>query len=473
MAVGFYFPVFFYKSGKKELEVTMDNPYRIVGPAQENFVGYDDCILDILNGLQAGNSYVLLGGRRAGKTSLLKKLENSLLEAKDQSRKYFPIYMDIQGQDFIKDRLSFFKAMYEVIVKDSEAPSWKEPSSGKGVYSHFLEMMQSAAIYLRDIHGSDWTAILLIDELDNLAPRLENDQLFQNLRNLFMSSEFASRLRLVASGVKEMTRLIEHGSPLNFLEYKYLGVLFEEDAQELMQLGFPDGIPELEKQIFVKTGRHPYLMQAILQKLWFAREKLSEQVLNKVCRDYSKGHQDFQTWLIAFGPLEHKIYQLIGSDDHVSEDFIFDKVEGFDGSYIDNSINFLSCHGVIDDADPDKIFVAGELFQNWYQRSQFSIKKSALVQIEKEIQELKKDLSFGSLDEAEKEKLEKVIHSLLEDVGKEETSEEVSKQNMSSKLAHISENVQKLEENADALYSKGEKWTKRLVTLAKITVPFL
>ena len=93
-----------------------------------------------------------------------------------------------------------------------------------------------------------------------------------------MTSRYSSRFRVAASGVKEMSQLIISGSsPLNNLRHQYLSVLSPNQARELIDFGFPDGLDaKVERGLLERTGCHPYLLQGLLEQLWEDRDHLDE-----------------------------------------------------------------------------------------------------------------------------------------------------------------------------------------------------
>jgi hypothetical protein len=247
--------------------MTRENPYNSTKPGNL-FVGYERLRNQLLNGFRNGNSFAVLGGRRCGNTSLLMQIAQDLQAHDLTPFRPLPRFLDVQGLDRVTPSL-LFEAIYRLVIQEVEASPWMPGESGRE-YQNFLAHLGAAKPILDQRYGSNWLVILLIDELDAAIAKLPDDQFFQNMRNLSMMSHFHRHFRLVASGVREMSELISSGSsPLNHLRNRHLGVLTGTQARQLIACGFPDGLdPEVESFLFQLTGRHPYVLQGVLENLW-------------------------------------------------------------------------------------------------------------------------------------------------------------------------------------------------------------
>ncbi|MGD9007449.1 MAG: ATP-binding protein [Desulfobacteraceae bacterium] len=345
----------------------MKQPYNCTKPGNL-FVGYNRFIHEILSGLRNGHSFALIGGRRCGKTSLLIQIEKKLsadgLEPFQVQAHRFSI------QRF--DKLSaehIFGYIYKAIAKGCSLDDWPN-STPRGAYQAFLELLEKGRSVLVSQKGEDWLVVLLIDELDAAIKCLldDDDTFFQNLRHLLMDSPFCRHLRIVASGATEMASLISSGSsPLNNLRHKYLRVLTEKHARELVQAGFEDDYEE--RHLYKLTGRHPYLLQGLLEKLWEQRPDCWQKgIINQVAMAFLKEHKDFVHWLDHFGPAEIAVYRQLSSAPNETLSFtaLKNQLPLELRADIEDAITVLSYHGVIDDSDPEEPEIAGSLFKNWF-----------------------------------------------------------------------------------------------------------
>jgi hypothetical protein len=284
-----------------------------------------------------------------------------------------PRFLDVQGLDRVTPAL-LFETIYRLVVREVEAKPWSAGESGRD-YQNFLAHLDAAKPILDRHYGPDWLVVLLVDELDAAITALPDDQFFQNLRNLSMISAFHSHFRLVASGVREMSNLISSGSsPLNHLRNRHLGILTNAQARQLIAFGFPAGLePEGESLLFELTGRHPYVLQGILENLWEARGEsgLDKRALGRAAREFLNQHRNFSRWLDAFGLAEHAVYRLLSEAPdgtlHIRD--LRQRLEPSLAEHLDEALTVLSYHGLIDDSEPDEPQIAGTLFRDWYRDS--------------------------------------------------------------------------------------------------------
>ncbi len=343
----------------------MLQPYNCTIPGNL-FVGYTRFIQEIINGLRNGNSFALVGGRRCGKTSLLMQIEkvltaNGLAPFKVQMHRF-----SIQRFDHLSvERL--FEFIYGLITAGCEADEWPDQIP-RGAYQTFLDLLEKARGVLSQDKGDDWLAVLLVDELDAAITRLPDDTFFQNLRHLLMDSSFCRHFRVVASGAKEMASLISSGSsPLNNLRHKYLRILSAKHARELIQAGFGDEYEE--DHLFKLTGRHPYLLQGLMEKLWDHRPDCwHKRIVKTAARDFLKEHKDFTHWLYHFGSTEKAVYHQLACapDGAISFSELKNKIPCQLRTEVDDAITVLSYHGVIDDSDPEDPELTGSMFKKWF-----------------------------------------------------------------------------------------------------------
>jgi hypothetical protein len=343
------------------------NPYNCTTPANL-FVGYERVRRHFLNGFRNGNSFAIIGGRRCGKTSLMIQIEKDLRSEPLAPFTPLPRYLDIQGLSRLTPAL-LFETMYSLVVQDVEAKGWASGESGRE-YQNFLEHLDAAQPLMDQHYGADWLVILLVDELDTAIASLPSDQFFQNLRNLLMVSRFQRHFRLVASGVNDLATLISSGSsPLNNLRNRHLGILTGAQARQLIAFGFPEGLdPEVEWLVFQLTGRHPYLLQGLLEKLWEDQTGLDKKAVRRMAADFLREHRTFARWLEVFGPAEHAVYQCLSAAPegtlHVRD--MRHRIDPTLTPKTDDALTVLSYHGIIDDSDPDEPQIAGTLFRDWY-----------------------------------------------------------------------------------------------------------
>jgi hypothetical protein len=343
------------------------NPYNCSAPGNL-FVGYERLRQEMLNGFRNGRSYAILGGRRCGKTSLLMQIAVDLQNEGLAPLTPIPRLLDIQSLGRYSPRV-LFEQMYALVAQEVGAPPFLSSTEGQE-YQDFLAALDKAKPLLDQCYGADWVVILLIDELDAAIGKLPDDQFFQNLRNLLMMSRFHRHFRLVASGVTGMANLISSGSsPLNNLRNKHLGILTGKQVRQLIVNGFHNGLdPEVELALLQLTGRHPYLLQGLLEKLWDVQPAIDKLALKNASREFLREHHDFDRWLESFDEAGHAVYQALANapEGTLHARDLRQKIASHLAPKVDEALTILSYHGVIDDSDPDEPQIAGTMFRDWY-----------------------------------------------------------------------------------------------------------
>jgi len=339
------------------------NPYNYTEPGRL-FVGYDQIIKKIIQGFKNKSSFAVLGGRRCGKTSFLIQIEKELY-SKNLSP-YNPIPCRLSMQQFGKITPDYiFESIYQLITDKLDTKPWQSVDNKKD-YRNFISHLELAETKLERKYGEDWLVILLIDELDNAKQYLADDFFFQNLRNLLTESKYKNHFRLIATGVKEMARLISSGaSPLNNLRNIYLSILSNKSSMNLIHKGFQN--EKDPKNIFKLTGKHPYLLHAILEKLWDEKNVWDNKGINKAANIFLKERNDFFKWLEFFEPSEKEVYFCLATAPKpMSISEIKRAVDHSIISKVDEALTVLRYHAIIDDSDEDEIKIAGTLFKDWF-----------------------------------------------------------------------------------------------------------
>jgi hypothetical protein len=231
-----------------------------------------------------------------------------------------------------------------------------------------LKYLEQAGPKLQQQYGDNWLAVLLIDELDVAACHLQSDECFQNLRSFLMTSRFAARFRVVVSGVRGLTHLVESGSPLNNLEPQYLTRLDQGEARELIAAGFGQALDlNIERRLLELTGGHPYLLQGVLEYLWEDRNEVTDAaVLAAVRRFVRNWGGNLEHWLRGLGQSGCAGYEALAKA--AKGELPVEELRQHlpRGASLDQVVLSLSYHGLIDDSDPNRIRLSGTIFRDWY-----------------------------------------------------------------------------------------------------------
>jgi hypothetical protein len=342
------------------------NGYSCTIPGNQ-FVGYKNERQSFFDGFENGSSFAVIGGRRSGKTSLLLQIRDDIEKNGLHPCSAIISYFSFQEFACPIQVLELFEYLFRLATKKLPGPPRWRNFPDMFPYHEFLENLKLVRRDFENDFGQEWLVIYLIDEMDGAVERLPNSSFFQNLRHFLMVSEFRSHFRIVAAGVKEMARLITGGSsPLNNLRHKYMRTLECDEAMELVEKGFPKTEPGAEKYLFELTGKHPFILQGILEGVSEIDKGLNDETIKDAAERFLNQHSDFQHWFNTFNANEKNIYHCLAlsPDKEMSLDGIKDQVGEDPDSY--KSINVLSYHGVIHAPSTDKISLRGTLFRDWF-----------------------------------------------------------------------------------------------------------
>src|SRR5262249_14594479 len=115
--------------------------------------------------------------------------------------------------------------------------------------------------------------------------------------------------------------------------------------------------------------RHPFLLQAVLEKLWDSKERPDDKSIDRAGKSFLRDRSDvFDHWVTMLGADRCRIYQRILESDENSS--ISELRTHAQTENIDEGLRALSFHGVIDDStDPDRPVINGTLFRDWFMRN--------------------------------------------------------------------------------------------------------
>jgi class 3 adenylate cyclase len=314
-------------------------------------------------GLLNGKSFAVMGGRRCGKTSFLMQLQLDLRKASEHG--LVPSLLDIQGV-VPRSAGEFFGAIYGLTVQDTDAKPW----SGHN-YQDFLASLDRGRGLIERRYGPNWVRVLLVDELDSASANLPDSECFQNLRNLLMSSRYSRHFRVVATGVSFLCDLIsDRTSPLNNLDPEYLSILPIDASRELTSVGFPNGFPDqAEMALFARSGRHPYILQGLLEYLWEGGGGVDESTIKSTVRRFVRDRSaTFRRWIRDFRQEGCAVYEVLSQESLSSRELRARLPKTIP---VDEGLTKLSYHGVIDECDPDAPRVSSSLFRDWFRENYY------------------------------------------------------------------------------------------------------
>jgi hypothetical protein len=226
----------------------------------EDFFGRGSLVREVLEGER--HSLWVLGGRRLGKTSLLKEIELRVQKSRDTP--FVALYWDLQGSGdargladtllaSVEDAEPFRRAT-DVLVEDLES----------------LPVADMLASLLRRTVRSGWRLLLLVDEAEELLVVGRSDaSVLAKLRRVLSRG---SEVRTVITGTRLLARVDEQSalptSPFlqGFIPPVYLTPLAPDEGRALLARG-PFPAPDVET-VLQRAACHPFLVQLIASRLF-------------------------------------------------------------------------------------------------------------------------------------------------------------------------------------------------------------
>lgn len=354
----------------------IQNPYRYQIPGHHYVGTLPQRIIDRM--MYGGEHFGIVGGRRCGKTSLIKVLERRL-SSEALVRPVIPVPVYAIGLDRVSPG-ALFREVLKGMTAGLEEYQWsgfvheEEP-----FYAFTTALEERVGSDLTSRHGSEWMAAIMIDEIDTLAGQLKEngyrDVFFGNLRHLVMQHEkFSGNFRLVVTGENDPEGVINRGSPFNMLAKVPLGILSAADVDSLIAAGFRDGIPEVAKERLVAlTGRHPYLLQGVLQKLWRRDgEDVDGEDVQREAASFQREHNDFARWLDVFDGLARMVYAYLSAQAErgVAPAELAGRLSTaarrvISEGEVKDALTVLVTHGVIEQ-DGAHYRISGTMFRDWF-----------------------------------------------------------------------------------------------------------
>jgi hypothetical protein len=229
----------------------------------EDFFGRDALLGEVLEGER--QSIWVLGGRRLGKTSLLRELELRVQRSRDTP--YVALYWDLQGSG---DARGLAETLLSS-VEDSEAFSRATDLAVEDLES--LPIAEMLATIVRRTVRSGWRLLLLVDEAEELLVVSRSDAaVLAKLRRVLSRGP---DVRTVLTATRLLARVDDVALPTSpflhgFIPPSYLTPLsFEEGRALLARGGFDTADVDV---VLERTACHPFLLQLLASRLFESRD---------------------------------------------------------------------------------------------------------------------------------------------------------------------------------------------------------
>ena len=359
----------------------MKNPYVWNRATPELFFGYDrqNLVIDMCNSLTGfdgspSTSFSLVGGRRMGKTTLLKRIEkrlDNILDEKSSSNwSVIPVYID--GLAFNhplipSDLWSFILQKISISIPELtfSLPNSVEFDDFKRLVRHVIKQNE---LNLR--------IVILIDEIEKVVNYEWGNSFLGNIRALISNTDdLMNYFTFVISGANEMGQIQnDRTSPLyNVLTPRSLRTLSYEDSCLLMESPISyHWSRDFLKRVYAETGGHPMFLQYIMQQICKAPLENGERGIDQAVKQFEQelGRRLFDDWWEKYCTTTmRELYGQLNSDGSLIGKGQL--VEVFKNKYtsfeINDAIITLEYMGLITtERDGFDVRYSSNIFYRWY-----------------------------------------------------------------------------------------------------------
>ncbi|MBN1933968.1 MAG: CHAT domain-containing protein [Anaerolineae bacterium] len=366
----------------------MNNPYNYHLPVQRDamFFGRSDLIQALTDKLTQPLpiSAALFGGRRSGKTSLLRKLERDMRAQRLYTgpRQLIPWYYDPQAGYPIASGDDFFLLALEMLRQSLDAGGISHTARSseqlETAYQARRQMGPSHAFeaafrLLTDQAARPIRFVLLIDEAETLLTAPWGSNLRPNLRYLLSNSGITDSLALMMSGSTRFhAQIVEKDSPLeNILTRCTLANLGREESLALAREPNDNQLSlEAAEEVWRQTGGHPCLIQFILHELWEDLDRCTIEDVQEVAAEFGDQVDHFDRWRDAIGEVGLRVYRwLYRQSETMRYANLRTEFTDIDGSDLQRTLDMLAYHGLIHISGHGRraeYSIAGIMFRDWY-----------------------------------------------------------------------------------------------------------
>jgi len=133
-------------------------------------------------------------------------------------------------------------------------------------------------------------------------------------------------------------------------------------------VGFTSGLSvDTETILFSSTGRHPYILQGILEYLWDSGSDVNESTIKSASRRFARDRAStFRRWIHDFRREGCAVYETLSHEPIPIQQL---RARISKEISVDEGLTILSYHGVIDESEPDVPRVGGTIFRDWFREN--------------------------------------------------------------------------------------------------------
>lgn len=352
------------------------NPYKWNRVHLDLFYGRESLLEELISGMLNGQSFALMGGRRIGKTTLLRKIEyelhSRLTSLMDGGLVVIPVYVDtlsfadLTSPDIISDRI--LEATTEFVSRHLTYDS-KNRSLEHDPLNPFAQELLSLIERISEYRVQ---IVVLFDEISPVVYADWGTTYLGNWRALLHNTPpLSNYISATFAGAREIVNLANDvSSPLaNILSWKCLQSFSVADTRLLVEeptaLDLPD---DFHTRVYEYTGGHPFLIQYLMFHVLESGSSDLYQALDDACTHFIENeHRQFQAWCSDFDDITWQIYEMISSEGAVKKRAL---VRFFEDSgvqtQVQSCLNVLCSYGIVHQINDQTYKWSGELFRSWY-----------------------------------------------------------------------------------------------------------
>lgn len=373
------------------------NPYNWHRVNPDLFYGRENLASNLVHGLVNGRSFGITGGRRMGKTTLLRRVEKDLLshaaKAKGGGLLVLPVYIETLALPSMISADCIYQEIARLVSEKLNKAMGAPLANSESVNAiKFTTYLRSIVELMTDYRPQ---IIFLFDEIEPIIKADWGRSFFANWRSLLHNTpDIDLYLSAAFTGASEMYEIARDiGSPLaNILDWLELELFSMDDTANLMcepsQYNWHDSFV---KDVYDLTGGHPFLVQYVMQVVCnYDVQKASQALHDAKLQFLNKQKTQFHNWWDKFDNTTRTIYARLTNSGVLLRKTIFSEF----GNTTDRKLSILAHTGVIRiDWETDTIMTAGSLFREWFTRfGIIEVTPTFATQVDSLLKELERQL---------------------------------------------------------------------------------
>jgi class 3 adenylate cyclase len=345
------------------------NPYRwdLVDPSL--FYGRDDTEAYLLDRLLAGERFAVAGGRRMGKTTLLRRLEADLADiGSTGGLTVVPVFIDL-AEVYAGPSEAAYELLARRVMAGARAVELPSDDLDVATGPDLADALRGLLLAAR--RRGRLQFVFLFDEIERVLRAEWGGGFLAYWRMLLNNMGELSRcISAIFSGAAEIYQIAQDaGSPLgNILAWHELELFSLQETARLAREPVGEPWPDaLVERVFELSGGQPCLIQYLMQRVMDGDAGAWEDSLaNAEQRFLRENATMFASWWQAFEEPARAIYGRLAAGGPISEGAVIAQYSG----QAKRALDILAHTGVVRwDREARAIQAAGSLFRRWAQEN--------------------------------------------------------------------------------------------------------